>query len=334
MGQCDMDNSLYVKSVRIWDRINGYYAFLPAIRALQGDGALVFRKPVSFFVGENGIGKSTLIEAIAIKLGLNPEGGSRNFDFSTNDTHSDLCDRMWLSKSLEPPKDAFFLRAESFYNAATYIDTVEGLTTDCYGGRSLHAQSHGESFLTLVKERFFGNGIYLLDEPEAALSPMKILELMCYMKKLVDKNSQFIISTHSPLLMAFPGADVFQLSSSGVEPVRYSETEHFKLIRRFMSDPDSVIEGVLDGRYITAEKEKPDITAEECNDQEAMLTELEDLLRQRNISAGSRIRIYRMLERCAYNRLAFRALFHSVADKTDETGFLEEAERSLKRWLR
>ena len=191
---------------------------------------------MTFLVGENGAGKSTLLEGIAVACGFNPEGGTRNFSFSTRDTHSALGEYLTVSRSAYP-RDGFFLRAESFYNAASYIDRLDEepgpSLLDSYGGVSLHTQSHGESFLALVQNRFGGEGLYLLDEPEAALSPTRQLTLLGQMRLLAQQDSQFIVATHSPILMAYPGARIYLLSESGIEPVQYRETEHYQLTNAF-----------------------------------------------------------------------------------------------------
>ncbi|MBR4019303.1 MAG: AAA family ATPase [Clostridia bacterium] len=216
----------------------GYLANLPAVKHLYRSKELEFTNPVTFFVGENGSGKSTLLEAIAVAAGFNAEGGSRDFVFSTRRTHSDLCDLIIPIRTI-PPKDGFFLRAESFYNTASYLD--ENSTMKRYGGVSFHEQSHGESFLSLVTNRFEGNGLYIMDEPEAALSPQRLLTLLVMMDELVKKRSQFIIATHSPIIMAFPGADIIQFSEKGMERVSYRETESYRITKQFMDDPERMI---------------------------------------------------------------------------------------------
>ena len=152
-----------------------YITNIPAIKALNNN-FLEFRSPVTFFVGENGSGKSTLIEALAICFEMNAEGGSRNFNFSTKATESNLCDYVKIARS-SYEKDSYFLRAESFFNVASNIDSLR-LNLKYYGGRSLHEQSHGESFISLIENRFKGEGLYLLDEPEAALSPTRQMSLI------------------------------------------------------------------------------------------------------------------------------------------------------------
>lgn len=221
---------------------DSYLSRLPAVRALaeRGEAGLTFPTPVTFLVGENGTGKSTLLEAIAVACGFNAEGGTRNFRFSTRNTHSSLYETITISRT-DYPRDGFFLRAESFYNVATYIDTMPDLAPS-YGGVSLHEQSHGESFLALMEHRFGGRGLYLLDEPEAALSPTRMMSLLVLLHRLVEEHSQFVIATHSPMLMAYPGARIYQLSQQGIEPVAYRDTEHYQITRRFLEAPERMLE--------------------------------------------------------------------------------------------
>ncbi|WHE88789.1 AAA family ATPase [Lachnoanaerobaculum gingivalis] len=192
-----------------------------------------------------------MIEGLAVAMGFNAEGGSVNFSFSTKESHSNLHEYITVSRGWRKHKDGFFLRAESFYNVASNIDDLDngsgGLPIILsYGGVSLHEQSHGESFMALVENRFSGNGLYILDEPEAALSPMRLMELICYIKKLVDNNSQFIISTHSPILMTFPDAEVIEITQEEIKSVDYKETEHFLITKRFMDSPEQMIKNLLD----------------------------------------------------------------------------------------
>ena len=228
-----------------------YLNSIPAVRHLKEMKHLPLHAPVTFLVGENGTGKSTLLEAIAVAAGFNPEGGTRNFSFSTRSTHSPLHECIKLAK-YGFPRDGFFLRAESFYNVATNIDEMDeagGLgapVVNSFGGISLHEQSHGESFLSVVIHRFGGNGLYILDEPEAALSPMRLLTLLSEIDRLVKQNSQFIISTHSPILMAYPGAEILELSEEGIHSVGYRETEHYQLTRRFLENPEKMLYYLLD----------------------------------------------------------------------------------------
>ncbi len=220
-----------------------YLGRLPVVQYLADGNELHFESPVTFLVGENGTGKSTLIEAIAVAYGFNPEGGSRNFTFSTNDSHSALWQCLTLSKTL-PAKDDFFLRAESVYNLATNIDDIHVVRN--YGGVSLHEQSHGESFLSIVQHRFRGEGLYILDEPEAALSPQRLMTLLVEIDRLVKNHSQFIIATHSPILMAYPHADILQLSGSGISRVNYKDTEHYKVTKMFLDCPEKMLNLLLE----------------------------------------------------------------------------------------
>lgn len=243
-----MFSDLFVTSIRISGRLpeHSYLNDLAVIKSLQAMGRLNLTKRVTFLVGENGIGKSTLIEAIAVNQGFNPEGGTINFNFSTEDSHSELYRYLRVSKGLSSRKDGFFLRAESFYNVASNIDQMDRIPSpgpsviESYGGVSLHKQSHGESFMALVENRFGGDGLYILDEPEAALSPLRILELMCHIRALEKKNSQFIISTHSPILMAYPGAEVLYLTEDGIQSVSYKETEHYQITKQFLNAPEQM----------------------------------------------------------------------------------------------
>ena len=220
-----------------------YLSGLPVVQYLHSVGQLDFSMPVTFFVGENGTGKSTLLEAIAVAMGFNPEGGSRDFTFSTKPSHSELYRYLTTIKTLSP-RDGFFLRAESFYNTASYLD--ENSTLARYGGVSFHKQSHGESFLSLVLNRFEGNGLYILDEPEAALSPQRLLSLIVAIEDLVGKNSQFFIATHSPILMACPNAEILQLTEDGIRSVPYRETEHYQITKQFLDRPEQMIRYLLD----------------------------------------------------------------------------------------
>lgn len=247
-----MYSNLYIRSIHLSKEIpsGNYLLDIPAIKHLNHTGSLQITNPITFIVGENGSGKSTLLEAIAINCGFNPEGGSRNFCFSTRDTHSSLHKYIRVSKGIDRPKDGFFLRAESFYGMASYIDDIEqqpgcsGILRS-YGGTSLHHQSHGESFVSLIENRFCSNGLYILDEPESGLSPAKTLEVMYHINRLIGQNSQFIISTHSPILMAYPGADIIHLSASGIDHVNYSQTQHYQLTKYILGNPEQFFSQLL-----------------------------------------------------------------------------------------
>ena len=243
---------LYIRSMCLPEPLprESYLAKLPVVRHLA-DRGIEFHKQVMFFVGENGSGKSTLIEALAISQGFNPEGGTKNFRFSTENSHSELCDWLRVARGVIRPRDGFFLRAESFYNVASDIDRMDreagggNRVIDSYGGVSLHRQSHGESFLSLVENRFGGQGLYILDEPEAALSPGGIIRLMQNMDELVRNDSQFIIATHSPMLLAFPDAEVYRIREDGIDSVRFQDTDHYRTTVRFLQNPESAIEDIL-----------------------------------------------------------------------------------------
>lgn len=216
------------------------------IPSISKMGELQFHEDVTFIIGENGTGKSTLLESIAVILGLGKEGGTQNVFFETADTVSELHNWLKAVKSYKRPKESYFLRAESFYNVATFMDTLAAeeeergipreITLRSYGGRSLHHQSHGESFMTVLLKKFRGNGLYILDEPEAALSPVRQLAALAQIHQLVIRNSQFIIATHSPILLSYPSAKIVQLDENGARIVSYEETDHYQVTKRFLND--------------------------------------------------------------------------------------------------
>lgn len=253
-----MGSAKYISEILFDNELDkrSYLCDLPVIRYLAREGRLPFSADITFFVGENGTGKSTLLEGIAVAYGFNAEGGSRNFNFFTNNTHSELWEHLTLVKK-GYPRDGFFLRAESLYNVATNIEEMDRIPAvgppirQSYGGLSLHHQSHGESFLSIVQNRFGGRGLYILDEPEAALSPMRLLTLMAEISSLVKKDSQFIIATHSPILMTLPGAEILEFSQDGIRSVDYRETEHYQLTKRFLEAPERML------RYLIEENEEP-----------------------------------------------------------------------------
>ena len=243
---------LYIRRMSLPEPLpqESYLNELPVIKHLAKEG-IDFHKQVTFFVGENGSGKSTLIEALAISQGFNPEGGTKNFRFSTEDSHSELFDYLRVARGFLYPKDGFFLRAESFYNVASSIDRMDreggpgAPVIGSYGGVSLHRQSHGESFLALAENRFGGNGLYILDEPEAALSPTGLIRLMRRIDWLVNRDSQLIIATHSPMLLTFPDAEIYQIRKDKIESVRFQDTDHYRITVRFLQNPESAIEDIL-----------------------------------------------------------------------------------------
>ena len=224
---------------------------LPALRGLT---KLAFHPKVTFLVGENGSGKSTLLEAIAVACDLNPEGGSRNFNFATRASHSPLGDCVRLAKSHAQQGDSYFLRAESYYNVASEIELLDKYDRpefhspkilDAYGKTSLHEQSHGESFFALFKNRFRDNGLYLMDEPEAALSPQRQLQFLALLHDYVERGCQFVIATHSPIIMAYPDACIYKLDGDGIREVPYEETEHYLVTRGFLNNRKKSLETLM-----------------------------------------------------------------------------------------
>lgn len=242
----------YIREVKLRrERVVSFdqYPFsLPAVCNLH---SLALHPAVTFIVGENGSGKSTLLEAIAVAWGFNPEGGTRNFSFQTRASHSPLHQHLTLVKGIRRPKDGFFLRAESFFNLGTDIERMDAEPArappiiNSYGGRSLHEQSHGESFFALLMKRLSGHGLYIFDEPEAALSPTRQLAMITRMHQLVQARSQFVIATHSPILMAYPDAWLYQITAEGLARVEYRETEHYIVAKRFLNDPEGQMRKLL-----------------------------------------------------------------------------------------
>lgn len=231
------------------ESFNQYPFSLPAVQSLD---ILDMHPKVTFFIGENGSGKSTLLEAIAVSLGFNAEGGTKNFSFGTRRSHSQLHEYLRVAKGVRRPRNGFFLRAESFFNVATEIERLDEdpfggpPIINSYGGRSLHEQSHGESFLALMTERFGSEGLYILDEPEAALSPQRQLAVLSRIHDLILDNSQFIIATHSPILMAYPDACIYQFGKGGISKIAYEDTEHFQITRDFLLNPQRMLKILME----------------------------------------------------------------------------------------
>lgn len=226
-----------------------YPFVLPAIQNLH---ELKLHPSVTFLVGENGSGKSTLIEAIALACGFNAEGGSKNFTFSTRASHSDLHKYLRIIRGIRHPKTGYFLRAESFYNLASDMDrrdeepSYDPPIRTYYGGVSLHKQSHGESFMALLTKRFSPSGFYLLDEPEAALSPSRQLSALVRIHQLVKGGAQFVIATHSPILMSYPTAQILLFGTNGIRPISYTDTEHFRTTHDFLHDHTGALRRLLE----------------------------------------------------------------------------------------
>jgi len=238
--------SIDLKDEKI-ESFDEYPFILPVVRYMK---RTMFHPHVTYIVGENGSGKSTLLEGLAITQGFNAEGGTVNFTFSTRKSHSDLHEYLRIAKDNKKPETGFFLRAESFFNVATEIENLDeggggSKIINSYGKKSLHEQSHGESFFSLIKNRFGSNGLYILDEPEAALSPQRQMSMLTLMHDLVKRGSQFIISTHSPILLAYPNAKIYEIGKKGLEEVSYEETETFNVSLDFLNNYKSRVETLL-----------------------------------------------------------------------------------------
>lgn len=234
----------YLQTVCIRPDADPDYASYPFnIPAVREMGTIEFHPDVTFFVGENGAGKSTVLEAIAMALGFSPEGGTQNVQLSTTESVSPLHDTLRLARSFRKYKDSYFLRAESFFNVATYMDEMQYLGG--YGGKSLHARSHGEAFMSLLLDKLRGKGLYLMDEPEAALSPNRQLTALSAIHQLVQDESQFIIATHSPILLSYPNAKIIQFDGTGISEVAFEDTEHFAVTRDFLNNYPRRLEQLL-----------------------------------------------------------------------------------------
>lgn len=234
---------LFIKGVRIdWDNIERY-SYLRNIRTIAGINSLTFHSPITFFVGENGSGKSTLLEAMAVAYGFNPEGGTVNYNFSTYDSHSGMCDAITLSKSFMKVYCGYFLRAESFYNVAT---KEEEYSEDSWNKLHLHQKSHGESFLTIMNEYFKSNGLFFLDEPEAALSPQRQMTLLLKIAETAKKNSQFFIVTHSPVLLTLPGAEILSFDNGNLHKIKYEDTESYRITEMFINHREQILKRLLE----------------------------------------------------------------------------------------
>ncbi|MFD5831052.1 AAA family ATPase [Lentzea sp. NPDC060358] len=236
----------FISQVRLDERhdTRRYPFTLPAVRHLLAH-PLELTSPVTFLTGDNGAGKSTLVEAIAVAAGFNAEGGTQSFRFATKATESSLGDHLTLRWGVRKPRTGFFLRAESFYNVITEIDRIGGGIHASYGGRSLHERSHGESFIDLMTHRFGPKGLYVLDEPEAALSVKGCLTVLRRMHELVEAGSQFLVATHSPILLAAPGATILEITDT-IDEVSYDTAEPVALTRNFLGEPGRFLRHLLE----------------------------------------------------------------------------------------
>lgn len=235
-------NSQFIQRVLInWDKIEAR-SYLRKIEAINELTTLEFTNPITFFVGENGSGKSTMLEALAIASGFNPEGGTKNYSFSTYDSHSELCNAMRISKGFRQAKWGYFLRAESFYNVATI---EEEYSDPEHPSKKYHEKSHGESFLALVQQQMRPNGLYFLDEPEAALSPQRQLTLLMEIYNSARTGSQFIIVTHSPILLGIPGAEILTFDDGSIHACTYEETDSYQVMEMFLNNREQLLKRLL-----------------------------------------------------------------------------------------
>ncbi len=236
-------NQRFIQNVIIdWDKIDNY-SYLRGIPALQFENSLRFNKNITFFVGENGSGKSTLLEGIAVAYGFNAEGGSRNYHFSTYDSHSELHNAIRLFKGFHRPSFSYFLRAESFYNVATKEMEYADIN---HPSKKYHEKSHGESFLALAQNSFQPNGLYLLDEPEAALSPQRQLTLLIEICNLAKQGAQFIIASHSPILLGIPDAQILSFDDGVIHECSYQDTESYQVTEMFINNREYFLKRLLE----------------------------------------------------------------------------------------
>lgn len=228
------------KAIIHWDKVDES-SYLRDIEALKGVDEIEFQNPVTFFVGENGSGKSTLLEAIAVAHGFNPEGGTKNYSFSTYDSHSELCNAITVAKGIRREMWGYFLRAESFYNVATKELEYAGVFSQRF-----HEKSHGESFLAMAQCNLKPHGLYIFDEPEAALSPQRQLTLLAEIDRCAKNGAQFIIVTHSPILLGVPGADIYNFDDGNIHKCRYEDTDSYTVTEMFINHREQILKHLLD----------------------------------------------------------------------------------------
>ncbi|WP_428910897.1 AAA family ATPase [Niallia sp. Krafla_26] len=236
---------MFLKRIQLkHDRIPSFQQYPFSIPSIKNLHELNLTNKVTFFVGENGTGKSTLLEAIAAQCGFNTAGGGRNNYYDTPASQSDLGEYIRLSW-MPKISNGFFMRAESFHQFASHVDEVDA--TGAYGGRSLHEQSHGESFLSLFLNRFNGRALYLLDEPEAALSPQRQLTFMRIIHDLVtEEDCQFILATHSPILLGYPGATILSFDGGVIQEIDYERTDHYQITKYFLQNRERFLRELLE----------------------------------------------------------------------------------------
>ncbi len=236
-------NNQFIQSISIdWDKINRG-SYLRNIEAIKGLDRLEFTRSITFFVGENGSGKSTMLEAIAVAAGFNPEGGTKNYSFSTYDSHSELCQVMRIARGYRKANWGYFLRAESFYNVAT---KEEEYSDENHPSEKFHEKSHGESFLAIAQKQLKPNGLYFLDEPEAALSPQRQLTLLMEIYECAKQNSQFIIVTHSPILLGIPHAEILSFDNGQIHACHYEETDSYQVMEMFINNRKQLLSRLLE----------------------------------------------------------------------------------------
>lgn len=235
-------NNQFIQKIFInWDEI-GPCSYLRQIEAIKNLQMLEFISPITFFVGENGTGKSTLLEAIAVAYGFNPEGGTKNYSFSTYDSHSELYDAIRISRGFQRAGTGYFLRAESFYNVATKEMDYADLA---HPSQKYHEKSHGESFLAMVQKHLRPHGMYIFDEPEAALSPQRQLTLLMEIYECARQGSQFIIATHSPILLGIPGAQILTFDDGIIHPCEYEDTDSYQITEMFINNRKHLLTRLL-----------------------------------------------------------------------------------------
>lgn len=237
-----MNTQFIQKIVFEWDKVERS-SYLRDIEALNGVEELEFSHSITFFVGENGSGKSTLLEAIAVAHGFNPEGGTKNYAFSTHDSHSELCNAIKIVKGFRKEKWGYFLRAESFYNVATQEEEYADIA---HPSAKYHEKSHGESFLALAQNNLQPNGLYIFDEPEAALSPQRQLALLMEIYRCAKAGAQFIIVSHSPILLGIPGAEILCFDDGQIHACSYEETDSYQVTELFINNREVLLRRLLE----------------------------------------------------------------------------------------
>lgn len=235
-------NNQFLQGISIdWNKIDGN-SYLRNIEAIKWITDVKFDSPITFFVGENGSGKSTLMEAIAIAYGFNPEGGTPNYSFATYNSHSELCEAVRIKRGYRKAQWGYFLRAESFYNVAT---KEEEYADSQHPSEKYHEKSHGESFLAITQRQLRPNGVYIFDEPEAALSPQRQLTLLLEIYECAKKGSQFIIVTHSPILLGIPGAEILSFDDGALHTCKYEETDSYQVTEMFVNNREQILDRLL-----------------------------------------------------------------------------------------